>query len=163
GQLPVQGPRLAHRAGVQEPPRGVPPVTPRYVPRDYMDAALAALADAFRRVRSTLVVWATGTGKTELYLKHVERFLRESPLKALVLAHREELITQPAKRWRRNTGEWPGIEMAEQRAESSEAADLYDAAPMNGRVVIASVLTLNSGKRCQNCTADCRACAGTGR
>jgi superfamily II DNA or RNA helicase len=136
----------------------------QYVPRDYMDAGIEAVFDHLRRVHSTLVVWATGVGKTELYLKVAERFLDQNPhKKILMIANREELITQPAKRWRRNCNEWPSIEMADQRAESSEAADLFDSAPMNGRAVIASVQTLSSSRRCRKCTADCRRCAGTGK
>src|SRR5262249_22805567 len=118
GQLPVQGPRLAPGAAVQEPVAGVPPMNPRYVPRDYQTAAIEAVFNEFKRVNSTLLVWATGVGKTEAYLQVGERHLNENPEKrVLVVAHREELITQPAKRWRRNCDEWPSIEMAELRAE----------------------------------------------
>jgi superfamily II DNA or RNA helicase len=139
-------------------------MTPRYVPRGYQTEALDAVFDEFTRVDSTLLVMATGTGKTEVFLQTIERFLDENPgLRALLLAHRDELVNQPARRRRRNREEWPGVEMAEQRVGGSECSDLYDAAPMNERFVIASVPTLNSGKRCKHCTADCRACGATGR
>src|SRR4051812_49854731 len=54
-------------------------MTPRYVPRDYQAAGTDAVFDHFGRVRSTLLVWATGVGKTEAYLQVVDRFLRENP------------------------------------------------------------------------------------
>jgi superfamily II DNA or RNA helicase len=135
----------------------------QYVPRDYQTEGIEAIFDQFTRVRATLLVWATGVGKTEAYLQVAERFLDENPGKRiLVIAHREELISQPAKRWRRNRGEWPAIEMAELRAGGDEQ-ELFDTAPRNGEVVMASVQTLNSGRRCRNCTADCQACSGEGR
>jgi superfamily II DNA or RNA helicase len=136
-------------------------MTPRYVPRDYQATGIAAVFGDFERVRSTLLVWATGVGKTEGYLQIVDQFLRENPTRALVIAHREELVSQPAKRWHRDHGEWPAIEMAELRAGGDDGG-LYDHAPTNERLVIASVQTLNSGRRCQHCTADCQTCLGVG-
>jgi superfamily II DNA or RNA helicase len=129
----------------------------RYVPRDYGEAAIAAVEAEFASgVRSTLIVHATGTGKTETYIQIAERRLKANPEKrVLIVAHREELITQPAKRWRRNCGQWPAIEMGEQRAEVADEIDIFDYAPQNKNVVIASIQTLNSGRRCPRCTADC--------
>lgn len=139
-------------------------MTPQYIPRDYMDESIdAVFGEYYRGVLSTLLVMATGTGKTEAYLQIVERFLRENPrLRSLVLAHREELISQPARRWHRNHGEWPAIEMGELRADLAAERDLFDASPTNSRIVIASIPTLNSGKRCRKCTGDCAMCAGKG-
>ena len=139
-------------------------MNPRYVPRDYGTAAIDSVFNAFKQHRSSLLVMATGVGKTEIYLQIAERFLDENPGKrCLIIAHREELITQPARRWRRNREEWPAIEMGELRAESSEEIDLYDSAPMNQRIVIASIPTLNSGRRCPSCTADCGVCKAEGK
>jgi superfamily II DNA or RNA helicase len=138
-------------------------VNPQYVPRDYGEAAIKAVLDEFRRVRSTLAILATGTGKTEIYLQIAERLLNENPGKrCLVVAHREELVTQPAKRWRRNIGKWPAIEMGELRSEIVVENDLFDGAGSDGRLVIASIQTLNAGKRCRNCTAECQNCSGVG-
>jgi superfamily II DNA or RNA helicase len=134
-----------------------------FVPRDYQIEAIEAIFDEFKRVRSTLLVWATGVGKTEVFLKVAERLLDENPgQKALIIAHREELITQAAQRWRRNRGEKPAIEMADRHTGTADE-DLFGYAPLNSRLVIASVQTLNSGKRCRNCTADCQACQGAGK
>jgi superfamily II DNA or RNA helicase len=136
-----------------------------YVPRDYGDAAIEAVFSDFSKgIKSCLLVMATGVGKTEIYLQIAERYLREHPLeKVLIVAHREELITQPAKRWRRNRDEWPGIEMGELKWDNDEYNELFDSAPTNGRVIIASIPTLNSGKRCSNCTADCQTCNKNGK
>src|SRR5260370_22575756 len=107
---------------------------------------------------------ATGVGKTEIYLQITERFLDENlDTRCLVIAHREELITQPAVRWRRNRGEYPAIEMGELRSNVREDPDLFGGAPVNDRIVMASIQTLNSGKRCKNCTADCQNCQATGK
>lgn len=139
-------------------------MNPQYVPRDYSEAAIEAVFDEFQRgIRSTLLVMATGVGKTEIYLQIAERFLREFPdLRCMATAHREELINQPARRWRRNREEWPAIEMGDLRV-GQDNEDLFDSAPVNDRVVIASIPTLNSGKRCRNCTADCQPCNSTGK
>src|SRR5579863_4197620 len=114
-------------------------MNPVYVPRDYQTQAIDAIFESFKEYRSALMVLATGTGKTEIYLQVAERFLDENPSqRCLIIAHREELITQPAKRWRRNRDEWPAIEMGEQRVEYTEENDLFDGAATNRRVVIAS-------------------------
>jgi superfamily II DNA or RNA helicase len=140
-------------------------VNAQYVPRDYGEAAIAAAFVEFDRgIRSTLIVHATGTGKTETYLQVAERFLNDNPDKrVLIVAHREELITQPAKRWRRNCGHWPAIEMGEQRTEVDKDNELFNCAPQNKSVVIASIQTLNSGRRCPRCTADCHPCGTVGK
>jgi superfamily II DNA or RNA helicase len=129
-----------------------------------MDKGIEAVFEHLKTVRSTLVVMATGTGKTELYLQVVERILHQNPGKrVLIIAGQEEQITQPAKRWRRNTGEWPAIEMGDLRSEIRGDCDLFDGARLDDRVVIATWQTLISGKRCNHCTADCQACAATGK
>lgn len=136
----------------------------QYVPRDYGDAAIKAALDEFAKgIKSTLMVMATGVGKTEIYLQIAQIFLDETEFKVLVVAHREELITQPAKRWRRNREEWPVIEMGVLSSSSDSYDDLFDSCPRNDRAVLASIPTLNSGKRCTNCTADCETCNATGK
>ncbi len=134
-----------------------------YKPRDYQVEAVDRVFEELANVRSTLMVMATGVGKTWCYLKVAERFLAENQSRVLVIAHREELITQPAQRWRADQEEWPAIEMGVLRSEISDDCDMFDSAPMNDRLVIASIPTLNSGKRCKNCTADCQECNGTGK
>lgn len=98
-----------------------------------VDAILADLADA----ESTLLVCATGLGKTVTFAHVAKHF---SPLgRVLVLAHREELIHQAADKLARITGESPDIEMA----------DLWADRPnMHGhrsRCVVSSIQTQISG------------------
>jgi superfamily II DNA or RNA helicase len=141
-----------------------------YVPRDYQTECIDEVFITLKNNLSALIVLATGTGKTEIYLQIVSRWLTENPgQRALIIAHREELRTQPAKRWRRDHDEWPAIEMADLRAgngewqDQVEQNDMFDGARTNNSVVIASIPTLNSGKRCKFCTADCRACFASGQ
>ncbi len=132
-----------------------------YVPRDYQVAAIDSVFAELERVRSTLGVLVTGGGKTEIYLQVAEQFLAKNPTKkVMVFAHREELITQPKKRWERNTGSTPCIEMADQRA-GEYGQDLVGS--LDDRLVISTVQTLNSGKRCRKCTAECGICQGKGK
>ncbi|MBK8690983.1 MAG: DEAD/DEAH box helicase family protein [Deltaproteobacteria bacterium] len=77
----------------------VPPKLPS--PHDLQRTALAALArDRAEGVRSGLVVLATGLGKTLLAVLDTERFAAEIGRRprVLLVAHREELLTQAA-RW----------------------------------------------------------------
>jgi superfamily II DNA or RNA helicase len=135
-----------------------------FVPRDYQQQALDAVFRDFDRFWSSLIVMATGAGKTCIYIKTAERFLKENPeSKVMVIAHREELIMQPARSWRNEFEEWPLIEKANLRADAEEYDELYDSSPVNHRIIIASIPTLNSGRRCRACTAQCKDCAGQRR
>jgi superfamily II DNA or RNA helicase len=136
----------------------------KYVKRDYAEACIASVFGELSRIRSTLCVLATGVGKTRIFLQIAERWLAENPgRRVLVVAHREELIYQPARHWHSDTGVWPAIEMGDTRADAGEQGDLFDPAPRDDRLVIASVPTLNFGRRCPDCTAGCGACGGEGR
>lgn len=87
--------------------------------------------------RSTLIVQATGTGKTIVMGETAARWPRG---RVMVLAHREELIDQGAKKIGAMCNEVCGIEMAdEHQAESSSFS--------KHRVVLASVQSLNSNRR----------------
>ncbi len=85
------------------------PVT-GFVPRPYQEHCInggdprrgIGIMPAFARYKRVLAVMATGTGKTELYLSIARRFL-ESPKtpagkRVLILAHRDELVSQPIER-----------------------------------------------------------------
>lgn len=98
--------------------------------RPYQMAAVAAVRDAFRRHRSTLVVMPTGTGKTVTF-GQVARHAVTAGRKVLVLAHREELLDQ-AERSLRLFDLRTGVEMAEHRVERLDRTD----------VVLASVPSL---------------------
>lgn len=100
--------------------------------RNYQEDALTAIGEQLAAVRSTLVVSATGTGKTVMFAHAIERFSKK---RTLVLAHRTELIRQAADKIERITGEAPEIEMG------SERADLHIF--RRAKVVVASKDTLH--------------------
>lgn len=119
------------QASLFDRPAPAPP-RPTIELRPYQVEALANIEEALTRVRSTLLVAATGCGKTTIFAEHIARRSHRGP--ALVLAHRTELIEQAAKRIRTQTGLGVSIEKAERYAE------------MNSPVVIASVQTLGEGR-----------------
>src|SRR5205085_2625015 len=80
--------------------------------------------------RSTLIVMATGTGKTQTFGAVAKHW----PSRVLVLAHRDELIQQARSRLAKMTGEFIGVEQAEWHAQ-------------NERIVVGSVQTLSRDAR----------------
>jgi superfamily II DNA or RNA helicase len=101
------------------------------IPRDYQlecnDAVEAKLAE----YDSTLVVMATGLGKTTLAAFDALRV----PKRYMFIAHREELLRQTVEEMREVTGFSVGLEQAENYARPSD------------RVVVASVNTLFNPRR----------------
>jgi superfamily II DNA or RNA helicase len=84
--------------------------------RPYQLEAKKAIQDQWNRgVRSTLLVLPTGTGKTILFSSIIEDAVRNGG-RALVLAHREELLQQAADKLSRSTGLGCGLEKAESTA-----------------------------------------------
>lgn len=104
--------------------------------RPYQQQAVDAIFEAWRTCKSTLVVMPTGSGKT-IVLASVVKHRPKG--RAMLIAHREELIWQGASKIHAVTGVRPDIEMAEMRARSG----LFDSAD----VVVSSVQTQNSGAR----------------
>jgi superfamily II DNA or RNA helicase len=102
--------------------------------RPYQSAASDAIFAEWQENDSTLVVMPTGGGKTILFADVIRRV---APRRALVLAHREELIFQAQDKIQRVTGLQADVEMGEYRAESG----LFDAA----RVVVSTIQTQCSG------------------
>jgi superfamily II DNA or RNA helicase len=102
--------------------------------RPYQSAASDAIFNEWQENDSTLVVMPTGGGKTILFADVIRRVF---PRRALVLAHREELIFQAQDKIQRVTGLRADVEMGEYRAESG----LFDAA----RVVVSTIQTQCSG------------------
>lgn len=84
-------------------------------------------------VRSLLTVLPTGTGKTVLFASEIAERARQG--RALVLAHRDELIQQPKDTLCRVA---PGLEVGVVKAEQNE---------VGARVVVASVQSLVQPKR----------------
>lgn len=106
--------------------------------RDYQHAAIASILDAWQAHRSTLLVAATGVGKSTIFAEVARMRRPAGPV--LVVAHREELITQAARRIEEQTGLRVAIEKAEQ---SAQMFGLYG--PPD--VVVASVQTLANARR----------------
>jgi len=103
--------------------------------RSYQQAAVDGIFEAWRTARSTLLVQPTGTGKTVTFAHVINRM----PMgRALVLAHREELIFQAADKIARVTGAKPDIEMAEMRADGAMFG--------KARVVVSSIQTQCAGR-----------------
>ncbi len=104
--------------------------------RDYQEAAAGGIFRAWEDNTSALAVLPTGLGKTVLFAEVIRR-MHENGVRAMVLAHREELITQAADKIHRVTGLEAQIEMGE-----------YHVSPMFGEmppVVVSTVQTHCAG------------------
>lgn len=81
-----------------------------FKPRPYQAEARTGCHNEWQSVASTAVVMPTGTGKTVLFASIVPDFV---PKKAMVIAHREELIWQAKDKIERLTGIDCGVEMGD--------------------------------------------------
>ena len=99
--------------------------------RDYQNQAVDAARSDLARNQSTLVVMATGLGKTVVMIDMIRRCL-SSGTRAMLVAHRTELIQQPEARIMQTLGVVPAIEKAESKAGSKAS------------IVLASIQTLTS-------------------
>lgn len=107
--------------------------------RDYQTDAVNAAMTAMRGGGSTLLVMATGLGKTIVFAEIIRRYMAQGTgRRALVLAHRAELIHQAADKIRRVVGCDVEIEMGDMRARE----DIYNKAP----VIVSSVQTQIAGR-----------------
>jgi superfamily II DNA or RNA helicase len=102
--------------------------------RDYQTRAVNSAIESLEENDSTLIVMPTGCGKTVVFASIIERWKRG---RIMVLAHREELITQAAEKIKAVTGEEPDIEMADRRADSGMWT--------RARVVVSSIQTQTAG------------------
>ena len=102
--------------------------------RPYQSAAAEAIFKEWQENDSTLVVMPTGGGKTILFADVIRRVF---PRRALVLAHREELIFQAKDKIQRVTGLSTDVEMGDYRADGG----LFEQA----RVVVSTIQTQCSG------------------
>lgn len=100
----------------------------RWYQDEAVDAGEAALAG---EKTSTLLVLATGLGKTQVFAE-LARIRRGD---VLVLAHREELVDQAVARISEHTGEYVEAEQADRRSR------------MSTRIVVGSVQTLTKKVR----------------
>lgn len=114
-----------------------------FVPRPYQDWCISGgapdlgigIMPAFARYQRVLVEMATGCGKTETFLALTRRFL-ESPKtpadkRVLILAHRDELVSQPIERSVRF-----GMRFAREQGKSSGAGSME-------RVVVSTVQSMS--------------------
>lgn len=85
--------------------------------RPYQDGACDGVAKAFADHTSALVVLPTGLGKTVVFAEVIRRMAQQG-VRAMVLAHREELITQAADKIGRVTGLECQIEMGEYHVQT---------------------------------------------
>ena len=104
--------------------------------RDYQTAAHAAIFEAWKKYRSTLLVLATGLGKTICAANVIKAI---QPKRTMVLAHRDELIIQAKEKIEAVTGLPVEIEKADQVASTS----LFHRTP----VVVSSIQTQISGPK----------------
>lgn len=103
--------------------------------RPYQEAAVTAVLREWGEQGSTLVVLPTGCGKTVVFAEVIRRM---RPARAMVLAHREELIFQARDKIQRVTGFDAQVEMADYRAD---LAGLLGPPP----VVVSTVQTHTAG------------------
>ncbi len=99
--------------------------------RPYQQEAVDCTVKGFCEFNRQLVVAATGAGKTQIFCELIRRHL---PNRSLVLCHREELISQAARRLQ-SFGISAQVEMAEQVAS------------LNASVVVGSIQTLQGDRR----------------
>ncbi|MBO7688655.1 MAG: DEAD/DEAH box helicase [Kiritimatiellae bacterium] len=108
--------------------------------RPYQNEAVKAVESEFARgVRSTLIVLATGCGKTIVFSHLAAREVRRGG-RVLILAHRGELLQQAIAKLRSATGIEAGLEKAEETAEVG-----CDDLPYT--VIVGSVQSMKSQKR----------------
>jgi superfamily II DNA or RNA helicase len=94
-----------------------------------------------RRVDATLVTMPTGTGKT-VYFAHVIQQMQPQG-RAMVIAHREELLDQARDKIEAVTGIRPDLEMADSRANEGW---------LKSPIVVSSVQTQTAGRTAKRYT-----------
>lgn len=106
--------------------------------RPYQLAAVDAVYEEWKTVRSTMLNMATGLGKSVCFAETMRRWDIATQGRILLIAHRRELILQAIGHAMR-AGLSSGIEMAGKHARGDED------------VIVASVQTLNASRRCGLC------------
>lgn len=104
-----------------------------FIPRDYQHKAHDAVFQEWQEAGSTLVLQPVGTGKTCLFAMVIKTM---QPKRAMVVAHREELIWQARSKITAITGLECGIEMG----DLSVSPSLFGECP----VIISTIQTLSS-------------------
>lgn len=99
--------------------------------RDYQTEAVNAIEEQFKSHRSTMVVMATGLGKTQVFCEIAKRCTG----RVLILAHRAELVDQAKHRIDDLTSEWASIDRASEQAN------------LDAKIVVGSVQTVQRDSR----------------
>jgi superfamily II DNA or RNA helicase len=103
--------------------------------RPYQNEAVAAVIRAWLEKTSTLLVMPTGTGKT---LTFADIIWRMQPKRAMVLAHREELVFQAQRKIEQVTGLTVHVEMAGSHVNMRDLAG-------TPQVIVSTVQTHTAG------------------
>lgn len=114
-------------------------MTPELRMRPYQRDCHAAIVKEFEVRRSTLAVLPTGCGKTIVFGFLIKLYIETG--RAMVLAHREELLSQACGKIHQVTGQMPEVERAESWADMAVWSD------WRSRVIVSSVQTQNSGRQ----------------
>jgi superfamily II DNA or RNA helicase len=109
--------------------------------RDYQSDAVDSIEEHLARVDATLLVLPTGTGKTVVFAHAIKRF--QSRGRAMVIAHREELLDQARDKIEMVTGIRPDLEMADSRADEGW---------LKAPIVVSSVQTQTAGRTAKRYT-----------
>lgn len=104
--------------------------------RPYQQHAVDNAINELATNKSTLVVMATGLGKSIVFARMCEHFIQTG--RVMVIAHREELIRQAAAKIKAVTGYQPSVEMA---CEWSDEGGFN-----KPKIVVSSVQTLCMGR-----------------
>ena len=113
--------------------------------RPYQVEAVNAVESAFQSVKSTLIVLATGCGKTIVFSHLAAREARRGG-RVLILAHRGELLEQAIDKLHKATGIRAGLEKAD------VTSDTFDEPPYT--VVVGSVQSMCREKRLRRFSPD---------
>lgn len=106
--------------------------------RPYQTEAIQSVIDDWNAGYSdVLITMATGLGKTFVFLSLLNKLIAGTSKRALILAHRQDLITQPMERLHAYYPEWKG----------KAGIVMADIDEPNRQIVIATVQTLGSAKR----------------
>jgi superfamily II DNA or RNA helicase len=108
--------------------------------RDYQLDCVNADEEAFKNEHAVLNVLPTGTGKTVCFAHLIDRYCMNGD-RALVVAHRDILINQAARKIFQVTGENPEIELAQQWADSPYVRRLDG---QKSQTIVSSVQTQNA-------------------
>ena len=109
--------------------------------RKYQTEAVESTFQSWKENRSVVGRLATGMGKTIVFADVIKRFQR----RALVIAHREELIWQARSKIEAVTGYKFQVEMGGYRANGNFEPDLFNPENVGDAGVVATVQTLTAG------------------